>query len=341
VTLVRVAPDDPSWAALRDVSLGATVFHHPAWSRLLHDTYGCEPFVLARRSPAGQLTCGIPCAEVGRRGRRRWVALPFSDHVPPLATSPAELVPFAGLLDEARRSAGVRTLEVRAALEGPLPRVAHESVVHVLELGSDPDQLFHRFHRSQVQRNVVRAEREGVVVRRSRERADLEVFYRLHSLTRRRQGSPVQPRRFFANLYRHLVEPGHGWVSVASKDGSDIAACVFLRAGATTVYKFGASDERHWGLRPNHAIFWDAIRWSVEEGARWFDFGRTELDQEGLRAFKRGWASEELPLPSMTLGETEAGLQRGRASRIAPRVIRRSPVWVARMIGEIAYRWAA
>jgi CelD/BcsL family acetyltransferase involved in cellulose biosynthesis len=342
VTLVRLSSDDPSWVALARERREATVFHDPAWSRLIADTYGFEPFVLALPAHGGGLACGIPCVEIGNLpGRRRWVALPFTDHVPPLATSADALHGLAALLEERRRAAGIRSIEVRAGLHGEGAHAVHESVRHTLELGSDPEALFRTFHRSQVQRNVLRAERDGVVVRRSRERSDLEVFYRLHALTRRRQGTPVQPRRFFANLHRHLIEPGHGWVSVASKDGCDLAACVFLAQNATVVYKFGASDERHWGLRPNHAVFWDAIRWSIEQGFERLDFGRTELDQEGLRSFKSGWGSVEEPLRYVVLAEAGPAPRRGRAGRLAPPVIRRSPVWVARMLGEIAYRWAA
>src|SRR5207253_11199806 len=107
----------------------------------------------------------------------------------------------------------------------------------------DAHEVHAGFHRSQVQRNIKRSEREGVTVRvASRERDVTETFYALHVRTRRRLGVPVQRRRFFALLWRRLIEPGHGYALVAEHDGRPAAAAVFLAAGRTTVYKFGASD---------------------------------------------------------------------------------------------------
>src|SRR5713101_6738397 len=38
--------EDPGWAAFVASQSAATVFHHPAWSRLLAETYGYRSFAL-------------------------------------------------------------------------------------------------------------------------------------------------------------------------------------------------------------------------------------------------------------------------------------------------------
>src|SRR5262249_59613082 len=122
---------------------------------------------------------------------------------------------------------------------------------------------------------------------------------------RRRQGVPIQPKRFFGLLWDRIIAPGMGSVLVVETPAGDpIAAAVFVAWNGTVVYKFGASDASSWSLRPNHLLFWHAIRTACEQGCRWFDFGRTDLGQEGLRNFKLSWGAAEEPLFYATVGST-------------------------------------
>lgn len=335
--LAVLEPDAERWREYVASRSDATPFHHPAWMTALAGTYGYRPFVLGVDDEAGGLAGGMPMMEVrGPLGRgRRWISLPFTDHCPPLGLSGA---PLASLLDEARTRAGVRRVDVHAELEGGYRDAG--AVRHVLALEPDPDAVLRTFHRSQVQRSIKRAARSGVVVRRATTADDVAgTFYRLHLGTRRRLGVPVQPRRFFTRLWEDVLEPGLGFVLLAEADGVPVAGAVFLAYGETVVYKYGASDAGAWGLRPNHALFWDAIRWSCETGHRWFDFGRSDLEDESLRRFKSRWGSEELPLVYTTLAAEPPAP--GRAGRVLAPVIRRSPGWVCRGLGELLYKYAA
>jgi CelD/BcsL family acetyltransferase involved in cellulose biosynthesis len=336
-TLAALAPGDARWQAYVESQASAQPFHHPAWVSMLAEVYGYRPFVLALDDGAGGVAGGLPVMEVrSPLGARRWVSLPFTDYCPPLG--PVD----AALLDDERLRAGIRRLTVHGPLGGPGGFQGARAVRHVLELQPDPDAVLKTFHRSQVQRNIKKAERSGVVVRRAERAEDLTgVFYRLHLGTRRRLGVPVQPARFFARLWDRVIAPGLGFVLVAEADGVPMASAVFLAYGETVIYKYGASDAGAWGLRPNHAIFWDAIRWSCEAGHRAFDFGRTDLADESLRSFKANWGTEELPLVYSELADLPPSPGSGRSSRILAPVIRRGPTWVGRGIGELLYKYAA
>jgi CelD/BcsL family acetyltransferase involved in cellulose biosynthesis len=340
---IRLPLDDPAWIELIRTSADATPFHHPAWARTISDAYGFETFALASRRDDGTLRWGIPCAEIiGPLRRRRWVSLPFTDHVPLLSLAGSIDDPCADEIETLRTTAGISSVELRGGtnLNGYAP--LSQSLRHVLELGDDPDTLFRTFHSSQVQRNVKKAQSEGVSVRRSTDADDvLQTFFKLHCLTRRRQGSPVQPRRFFDSLAENLIEPGLGWVSVASHQGVPVAAAVFLSWNDSIIYKFGASDHRCWNLRANHALFWDAIQWGIESGAKTLDFGRTEKNQEGLRAFKLAWAAEESELRYAVLTDNAPAPSRRRLVSVVEPVVKHSPLWFARLLGEVGYRFTA
>ena len=325
--MLELALDDARWAELVSSSPGAGPFHHPAWAQLLARCYRLRPLALLTEDG----DAGIPVLEA-RRGRR--IALPFTDACAPLAQSEDALRRLT------RELAASGPIEVRAPLEGD-GFVAHvRGVTHLLEL-DEPERVRARF-RPQMRRNIARSEREGVVVRAGETRADLTgTFYELHLRTRRRQGVPVQPRRFFHLLWDDVVARGLGTVQLAYSGATPVAGAVFLHWNGTSVYKFGASEPAHWHLRPNNLVFWAAIRDACARGDRTFDFGRTELDNAGLRAFKSGWGARELPLRYTYAGAAPAADARGLVLRALATAIRRSPTWVCRAVGEAGYRFAA
>lgn len=338
-----VGIDDPRWRRFVDASPDALAFHHPSWAKLLAECYGFRPFALATSDADGEIDTGIPVLEVSNVIRRkRWVALPFTDACPPLIRDPAVLTSFVERLDAARADAGIAQLEVRSALAGPLATHGARAVTHSLQLDPDPDVVLRKLHPSKVRQPIVRAEREGVTVRRADSRKDLtDVYYRLHVATRNRLGVPAQPRRFFDLLWRRMVEPQLGFALLAYIRNTPVAGAVFLVSNGTTTYKFSASDPRYWNSRPNHLVLWSAIRWSCENSRRLFDFGRTELEHQGLREFKRGWGTREEPLLYSSLGAPATSASHGHARRAVTTVIRRSPSWVCRAVGSALYRYAA
>jgi CelD/BcsL family acetyltransferase involved in cellulose biosynthesis len=340
---VELALDDPRWREFVASSDEAVAFHLPAWSTVLQRCYRYRALALALTSADGSMAAGLPLMEVPRPLRApRWASLPFTDCCPPLGRHRVSADDLVGEVREAARAAGVSTVAIHAPLEAAGAHAVVEGVTHTLQLGPDPEAVRRTFSRSQVQRNIKRAEREGVVVRRAESEFDLtDTFYRLHLGTRRRQGVPVQPRRFFELLWQLIIEPGDGFVLLADVGGKTVAAAVFLMWNGTVTYKYGASDAASWSVRPNHPLFWNAIRWSCEQGWTTFDFGKTDLDNQGLRDFKSQWGTREEPLVYSVLSDAPPRTGGGRATSLMGTVIRRSPPFVCRAIGGALYRYAA
>ena len=339
--MLTLALDDPRWTELVERSEAAHPFHHPAWAGVLARSYGLRPFVLALPGDDGRLAGGLPVLEVrSPLGARRWVSLPFTDYGPPLASAGLGDEALVAGLEAARTAAGIKELEVRGELAGAHP--AGNAVLHPLTLTGDPDAVLRTFSRSQVQRNVRKAEAAGLTLRRGESASDLDqTFYELHLRTRRRLGVPVQPRRFFSLLWQRMLARGLGFVSLVYAGGEPVAGAVFLAWNGSITYKFGASEPGAWNLRPNHRIFWDAIRWGCESGYRSFDFGRSDLEDEGLRAFKSSWGTTEQPLRYSALADRPSSASLGRLGRLTRPALRRSPLWVSRVLGGVLYRYAA
>lgn len=320
---------------------GATPFHHPAWAQTVAECYRFRPFAVLLESPGGGV--GLPVIEVRHSpGRAKWVSLPFTDHCPPLGAPSMTQPALVTALDALRSASGVRRLEVRSALKGRSAHPGARSHSHLLDLTSDEHAVFATFHRSQVQRNIRRAQRDGVTVRRSTAETDLTgVFYRLHTRTRQRLGVPVQPLRYFRVLWRRMIESGLGFVAMALLDGRPVAAAVFLQFNGTLVYKYGASDPDSWHARPNHLLFWEVIRWACKRGFHTLDFGRTDAADESLRRFKSQWGTVEVPLTYTVISDDVPPRSHDTLPPLAAEFIRRTPAFVARGVGAAAYRFSA
>jgi lipid II:glycine glycyltransferase (peptidoglycan interpeptide bridge formation enzyme) len=204
--------------------------------------------------------------------------------------------------------------------------------------------VFETFGKSRVRQVVTKAQQRGdVEIRSATSEADIaDVFYGLHLDTRRRLGVPVQPRRFFRMLWQRMLEPGFGNALLAYHEGIPIAGAVFLAWKKTVIYKFGASLQHFQPLRPNHLLLWSAIRDACTRGFTTFDFGRTDLDGNGLREFKLGWGTDEELLTFSTFGgRNKARRGSGGAGNALASVLRRSPPWLCRATGELFYKYTA
>jgi CelD/BcsL family acetyltransferase involved in cellulose biosynthesis len=331
---------DPRWLPFLDATTGSTIFHHPAWITPLMEAYGYGAASLGCFE--GETLVGVlPMLEIrSRLTGRRAVALPFSDYGGSVAVDEET---HGLLLDAALKQGkerGWSFVEMRSAVRHANARESGAFKRHQLVLGSDPERLMKMFDKSQTQRGLGKFQKSGAVIERSAGRDALKAFMALNYQTRRKHGLPPQPDRFFDGFQKHVLDKGLGFVSLARLEGQILAACVFMMYKDTVYYKYGASDEQGLAHRPNHGIMWDAMRWGIAEGYRVLDFGRSDLDGEGLIKFKRGWGTTETDITYAHVGITgmpaAGGSGGGFLERIKP-VIERMPVPVLKVIGRVLY----
>jgi CelD/BcsL family acetyltransferase involved in cellulose biosynthesis len=284
---------DPAWDDRVERLVGGGVFYRRAWLQTLHDTYGYRPLGFVSETD-GTETGLLPVMEVdswltGRRG----ICLPFTDECAAAAVSPADSAAlFAAAVEEGRQRRW-KYLEVRGGLPpAPDAIVATAFYGHQLDLTGSEETLFNRLQPA-TRRAVRKAQQTGVTIERTVAPEAVDHLYRLMQRTRRRHGVPPQPRRFFRQIHRHLLRPGHGFILLARTGSRPIAAALFLECGPQALFKFGASDERFQDLRPNNLLFWEAIKTLASRGRQSLDLGRTSLSNEGLRRFKLSWGSHE------------------------------------------------
>ena len=290
---------DPRWDELVSRHPNASVFHERGWLEALSRTYGYAPMVLTSTVPGERLKDGMVfCRVASWITGTRLVSLPFADHCEPLLSGTGETVDFMNWLRAECERQRCKYFEIRprSALQSGSEALQPDNqyCIHQLDLSLPETQLFERLHKSSVQRKIRRAEREHLSYEVGRSKRLQDEFYRLLLLTRRRHRLPPQPRAWFGNVVECMGEKAV--IRVARKNGAAIAAMLTLRHGPCIVFKYGCSDARFHNLGGVSLLFWRLIQESKAAGIETIDFGRSDLENPGLVAFKNKWGTKRTTL---------------------------------------------
>lgn len=158
---------------------------------------------------------------------------------------------------------------------------------HLLRLSSDYDPLWNAYNK-RIRTAVRKAEKLGVKVRESKEELDLREFYNIYLNSMDRLEGTPKP----FSLLRQLQLSDIAKFSIAEYDGKIIAGLLYLFFNRTLTLWVGASMLEYREVRPNNAIFHQAIKWASEAGYDYVDFGASPLGNEGLVAFKEEWRAK-------------------------------------------------
>jgi len=289
---------DQRWPEFLSRHPQASVFHTSEWLQSLQSTYGYKPVVFTtseRELSNGMVFCRIQSWLTGNR----LVSLPFSDHCQPLWVND-DLKAILRFLHGHSVADGCRYAEIRPLSVGGLFEdqpdfgVSEEFRFHSIDLRTDLQTIYRKFHDSCVRRKIKRAEREKLSLESGNSQELLRKFGHLLLLTRRRHRLPPQPMTWFNNLVRHFGDKLT--IHLLSKDGVPAASILTLSYKNSLVYKYGCSDARFHHLGGMPLLFWKTIQLAKEMGIEWFDLGRSSTDDPGLVVFKEhlGAAAAEL-----------------------------------------------
>jgi serine/alanine adding enzyme len=302
--------EHPDWDRYVAGHTGATVFHTSAWCRIVAEIGRYRPHCLA--AIEGGRTAGVmPMMEIrSLLTGNRLGALPFSDECFPLADTPEtarELIATALRVREERR---LGQFEMRGAPavtgeegrnEGLTREAGLSSNSHYngyrIPLSNDTEAVRMTFGRKSVRQMISKSAKLGVTVRRGSTEDDVREFYRLYVLNRKQHGIPPQPIQLFLTMTERLRGEPEAVVHLAEFEGTNVASLVSLRYNGVTYAKYEGIDLDYRHVLPVHALFWECIREAAEAGDRWFDLGRTAVDNAGLNEFKTRWGTELSSLP--------------------------------------------
>jgi len=290
-TLARVDPrDDPAWLELVSGPQGS-LFTSPPWIRAVCGTYGFSPQCRMALDDAGQPAAGFAWVPLDDLRGRRLAALPFSDRADPVATT---LATWQALSAEVvGEPFTVRCLDTAAPAFDPLLREVGAAAWHATPVDASPDELYQRISAA-ARRNIGVSRRSGVRIEATTGLDGVRRMHALHvTLRKRKYRLLAPPRALFEGIWAAFA-PDDAIVTLLAFAGEEcVAGALFLVWNDVLYYKFGASQPEYLALRPNDALFWAGIERAAAHSLASVDWGVSDLDQPGLVAYKRKWASVE------------------------------------------------
>lgn len=318
----------------------ASIFHSVNWLQVLQASYGYQPYYLAA-CKGQQLSLLLPFMEVkswitGVRG----VSLPFADYCGPIGNSST---PYEEVMKQVLPIAYQQRwkfFEVRGGdvlWHGVTPYTFYYG--HQLPLGKDDTEVFSGL-RGNYRARIRKALMNHLIVTMCHDAEAIEEYYRLHCLTRKRQGLPPQPVRFFRHIYEYIIAQKFGSVVLVSSQGRNVAGGIFFFFGTRAFYKFGASDIKYQSLFPNYLLFWHVIQWLCQHGYTELCFGRSDPFHRGLIQFKDGWGAKKYKINYYRYDmQTSCFIQKeGVDEQYSRKLWQKTPVLFLKLAGSMFYK---
>jgi FemAB-related protein (PEP-CTERM system-associated) len=328
----------------------ATVYHLPEWSRILEKSFGYKSFTLWAKDKDNQIRGMLPLSLVkSPLTGSRLVSLPFSHICGPIGITTAGVVP---LIEEAKRISRMLKcdhLEIRmmgneAQSDGSSVWLQHgfeidgQFSTYVLKLSS-PEEVWKKLDSKSVRWAIRKAQKDGVIVKKTDSLSDIRLFYDLNLRTKRRLGVPGHPERLFIEMLRELGAQSQ--LYLAEFQNKVIAGIVTLKLNDWVLYAYGASDSNYRMHQPNDLLVWTAVEESCQLGHKVFDFGRVSSAERGLSMFKRHWGTEEKRLEYYYYPHVPKSMAlnpHGMKYRLATSIWKKMPLPLARVGSNIIFR---
>ena len=292
VAVEWLQPDGAAeWDAYAAAHPDGTFFHRAAWRDILGRLPGFHPhYLLVRRR--GCIAGVLPLVRV----RSPWfgealVSLPFCVEAGVLASDEASEDALLANASALASFQSVDWLELRhrRAHRPDWPSNSDTYAVFRRALAASAADAFAAIPRKQ--RAMIRkANSFGLT---SVEESSLEHFWPIYATSVRNLGTPVFPRRYFADL---LTTFGNAARVTTVFDGDTPVASVlsFVHEGCVLPYYGGGLPQAR-RLNAFDFLYWEVMRRAVDEGLHTFDFGRSKRGT-GAFDFKRHWGFEPSPL---------------------------------------------
>ena len=332
---------DPRWKALVSTHPDASVFHQVEWLQALKSCYGYVPVALTLCAPGSALENGLVYCEVrSPLTGKRLVSVPFSDHCEALMSDPEQLGFFLTHLTREVGRSHWKYFELRPIFHAFEDKknlgVSRNYYFHRLDLRPGEQELFRKFHKDSIQRKIRRAEREALRYEVGASETLLHHFYKLLIMTRKRQGLPPQPLKWFRTLVACMGN--NAQVRVAFKGDTAVASIFTLTTKKSLIYKYGCSDSRFSNLGGTALLFWNAIQQAKTNGLEELDMGRSDLANTGLITFKEHWGAERSVASYWRYPAGAASSNPERLIKYATKLISVAPDQILAMLGNLLYR---
>ena len=297
--VVRVAQtnDARGWDAFVQKSAPATFCHLSGWGRVIERVWKHAPHHLLAETN-GEISGVLPLVHVKSRLFGSMLVSSPNAVYGGVVTEDAEA--RQALIAKAKRLAEqlqVDYLEMRDTVEtgtgddGDLHRKdLYFSFEH--PISPDEEALMKSFPRD-IRTMIRKGAKNGLTAQFGREEL-LDEFYDVYATSLRHLGTPVFPKRLFAEFLREF--PNTSDILMIRQEGKVAGSVLSFYFRDTVMPYYAGAYAEFYRAGINNFMYWELMRSAAARGYSRFDFGRSKIGS-GAYEFKRGWGMEAKALP--------------------------------------------
>ena len=273
-------------------SSAKTVFaHHLSWKRVIEESFGHSSYYLM--AYRGDDVAGIlPLFFVKSLFFGSYlVTAPFLTYGGLVSDDEAVASVLTERATELARDLGADYIEIRNdENHASLSHTKDDYYTLVLDLQSGEADVWNSKLKSTARRNVRKAQKSGLTVVEENELVD--EYYRINAKNMHRLGTPAHSLTFFSNIVKYC--PGTRLLML-QQDKQFIGGTLLVSFKNSVLMPWVGSLEEYFAHRPNNLIYWESVRWAINNGFQYFDFGRSKYGSGTFR-FKAQYGAEPVPL---------------------------------------------
>ena len=167
----------------------------------------------------------------------------------------------------------------------------------IVDLSRTEDEIIASFEKD-TRNSVHRAEREGVVVKKSGSLDDWQKFYDLYKQTSQRGHFTPRPWSQFEKIRQAMLSAGQAKLYLASFGNQILACALILKSGAKASYLWGASSRDYPKKFAAYLLQWEIMKDLKESGVMLYDLWGIALTDNpkhawsGHTLFKKGFGGK-------------------------------------------------
>lgn|GEM_PF-17350 len=270
----------------------ASIYHRAEWRSLIKQSFGQESCYFIARDKNHTVVGVLPLVRLKSRLFGDFlVSMPYLNYGGAIADHP--LIERALMEAANAHAAGLGSSHIE--YRDNIPRdgwpVRNEKVNMILPLADSENSLWEGFT-PKLRAQIRRPQREGTQVI-SAGRECLDDFYSVFVRNMRDLGTPVYGKQFFSNMLETFPEECR--IIVVRLGNRPVAAGFLLGHRDTLEIPWASTirDVNHLGV--NMLLYWEALKYALRKGYKYFDFGRSTRDS-GTYRFKQQWGARPMQL---------------------------------------------
>jgi len=337
---------DPQWDPFVLEHPYGLICHTSKWKTVLEKSFPhMKGHYFVIKDASSQITAALPIYVV-----KSWllgtrlVSIPFATISDLLISDEDDFNKLWHSVLDYSNSVRTKNIELKTLFSSQMIKDDHLDRVsyykhHYLEIDRKPIELKKKFHKKSVKSAINKALKSNLRINRKNGRQELDTFYKLYLITRKRLKLPPQPYAFFKAIWETF--PENFQILLSYHDKQPVSGLAFFKFKERVSTEFAGWDTDCHGSKPNHLLYWEAIKIAGDEGFKIFDFGRTSPNNIGLMNFKRRWGTKEMDLPCYYRSDKKETVQvkeNSKGYRATQSICSILPTPVFKMLGNFCYR---